>query len=51
MNHTVVISEVADRLKAIGTLGERVEQDRLSPAEALLLADELILNARKHTTN
>lgn len=49
MNHTDVVREVSDRLTAIGTLGERVAQGRLEPTEALLLADELILNARKHT--
>lgn len=49
MNHTDVISkEVVDRLRAIGTLGERVAQDRITPSEALQLSDELLFRARLH---
>lgn len=49
MNHTDVIrTEVADRMRAIGSLGQRVAEGRLSPAEALDLADTLIIRAWRH---
>lgn len=51
MNHTDVVSiEVADRLKAIGVLGERVSQDRITPAEATQIADSLLVWCWRHLT-
>ena len=49
MNHSGVIRrEVADRMCAIGSLGQRVAEARLAPAEALDLAEILIDRARRH---
>lgn len=48
MNTTDVIREVSDRMRAIGSLGDRVAEGRLSPAQALDLAVELIDRSYRH---
>ena len=49
MNHTDVTRvEVADRLRAIGRMGEHTTTGKISPQDAVDLAEALVKACRRH---